>query len=628
MNNTIDDYTPDKNDSVNFSVKQLYAILDNVPTCINVLNEKADSVYCNDYTVKLYNIKSKEAYIENFYNLVPENQPDGRNSKLAFSEHVLTALEKGETHFSWLDLNSDNEELPLFISIYKLNEKNEKGEELLVSTMHDLRSQIAGYESTSDLDEEYYHRVTYKDLFNTVAELTDEWFWIYDVNMSTIQFFGKGREILGLSPDKQAFPSYVVDSGMVYPDDLNTFLHFNDNLKNGIVENIEVRFVSPSKKHKYYKIIYKIIYSKDGKPLFSIGKTYDIDKEKKLEILSKTDLLTKCLNKITTENIVRDIIDNDPNSSHALFLIDVDDFKSVNDDLGHYFGDIALRDIASNLHNNFRDGDIIGRIGGDEFLVFVKNISSEKVINRKAQAIADAFSKSYSGENNDYKISGSIGVALFPSHSTSYEELYKCADKALYHSKAGGKDRYTIYSNDLADNITKNLTALENENNIISTLFDSNITSVVFDILYQSENVAKSMNTAVRFIGTQLGVDRCYITQTFDDGKSYELTYEWVSKGVSSRANKFKDMSIDSLKIYFAELEANDIMYNGSPESNGERLDDQVAYLLTQTKGKGFSRLIFGIEDRNFNRVWSDKEIATMQYLIKLISLFLSSSNL
>ncbi len=612
-----------KNTKINFTSEQLITVLDRIPMCINILNEKADSVFCNDYTVELYDLDSKNAYIEKFYEMTPENQPNGKNSRLAFREILLEALHKGEIHFSWLDIKLTGEELPLYISIYRLNTKDENGDELLVSSMRDLRPQLAGYEDEAEFDEYYYNRVSYKDLFNTVAELTEEWFWIYDVRMATIQFFGKGREILGLVAEKQPFPSYVVDSNMVHTDDLEAFLKFDENLKNGVVEPVEVRFIHQNGVSKYYRITYKTIYNKSGEPIFSIGKTYDIDKQKRLEVLSKTDLLTNCLNKITTEDSVKDIIINYPSATHALFLIDIDDFKSVNDELGHYFGDITLSDIAKNLHANFRGVDIIGRIGGDEFLVFVKNITDERVIQGKAEAIANAFKNSYSGEHKDYKVSGSIGVSLYPKHADSYEGLYKCADKALYQSKMTGKDRYTIYTDEISDADTKNLTAVESSNKLANSYFDANIATVVFDLMYQAEDVIKSMNTVVRLVGTHMRADRCYVAQTFDNGESYGVSYEWVSKNSKPIKEMFQNVPMDELKVAFSKLEEYGVMFNNEVGDESEN-----SYLLVQTKGKGHLRLVFGIEDNNEHRVWSEKEINTMQYILKMISIFISSSNI
>ncbi len=615
----------------NFSVEQLLSIFDNVPVSIVILNEKAESVYCNASTLELYGVDFKETFYGNFYNLTPENQPDGRNSKLAFAEHVLSAIEKGKEHFNWLDIKMTGKELQLFISIFSLNMTDENGNKLLVSTMRDLSPELAGEEENSIYDEYYYNRVTYKDLFNTVAELTEEWFWVHDVKMRTIQFFGKGREILGLSSEKQPFPSYVVDSGMVYPDDLEGFLEFSENVLNGVVAPVDVRFIGVDGVERFYRITYKTILDKDDAPRFSIGKTYDIDTEKRLETLSQTDQLTKCLNKMTTENMVKKTLKEYPSSTHAIFIIDVDDFKSVNSELGHFFGDIVLRDIAQKLHANFRGDDIVGRIGGDEFLVLAKNLSSEDLIKEKAKAISEAFKTSYSGEKKDYKISGSIGVALYPKDGETYESLYKCADKALYSSKIAGKDRYTIYSDDIAQGDTKNLTEVDHVDKLDGSYFEQEVISAAFDLMFEAKDTEVTMNKIVRLLGAHMEGDRCYISQTFDGGKTYGITYEWTVNKDLELINDFQSIPRDEVVRLFAELEEKGVMFNkgSSSQSTAENkkgvLESSNSFLITQTKGKGEGRLILGVNDKRSNRVWKEEEIHTIQHVVKMISLYLSA---
>ncbi len=613
-----------------FTTEQFYAVLDKAPICISILNEQAQCIYCNECTLKLYSLSHESEFIEQFYKLTPEKQPSGEDSQLGYATRVLRTIDKGEEHFSWLDLDANGGELPLYLDMYKLDVKSENGSEFVMCTMQDLRPHLAGSGESAQFDEYYFNRVTYKDLFNTVAELTEEWFWIYDVTMKTIQFFGKGREILGLSAEKQPFPSYVVDSGMVYEDDLKAFLHFDSNLKNGIEEDAEIRFIQPNSAMRYYKITYKTVYNKEKEPMFSIGKTYDIDNQKKLEVLSKTDLLTNCLNKIATENTIKDILQAQDGAKHALFLVDVDNFKKVNDELGHYFGDVTLSDIGKNLHSKFRNVDIIGRIGGDEFLVFVKNLGNETIIKEKAASIASAFKNTYTGENGDYKISGSVGVAMYPEHATTYEGLYKCADKALYKSKLAGKDRFTIYSNEMSGTQTKKLTAVENENTPATALFDANIVTVVFDLLYMAQNAKKSMEMIVELVGKRMSTQRCYVAQTFDDGKSYSITYEWSINDEVAKKNAFQNIKLEDLRAFFSALEKNGIMYN-DPIINATQKQDEAlngdstsSYIIASTKGKGFARIVFGVEDAKEHRVWSEKEINTMQYIMKMISIFIA----
>ena len=114
--------------------------------------------------------------------------------------------------------------------------------------------------------------------------------------------------------------------------------------------------------------------------------------------------------------------------------------------MGHLAGETVISNISTKISGVFTDYDVIGRIGGDEFVVFLKNINSENLICKKADKLVQAFKEISIWEDNNYKLSGSIGIAKYPEHGMNFSELYTNADKALYESKNGGKDRYSIFN--------------------------------------------------------------------------------------------------------------------------------------------------------------------------------------
>lgn len=134
-------------------------------------------------------------------------------------------------------------------------------------------------------------------------------------------------------------------------------------------------------------------------------------------------------------------------SSDAFILLDLDCFKHVNDTCGHPSGDRLLSCIAEVLLANTRQSDIVGRLGGDEFLLFLPGIQSEGPARKKAEELLHAI-RNATGKNPNWAgITASIGIALTPQHGTTFEELYCKADAALYHAKQCGKNQYFIYGN-------------------------------------------------------------------------------------------------------------------------------------------------------------------------------------
>lgn len=169
-----------------------------------------------------------------------------------------------------------------------------------------------------------------------------------------------------------------------------------------------------------------------------------------LDTKAHIDQLTGILNKHSFEENTESILHQSlPLENHALILLDVDNFKGVNDTLGHAYGDQVLAEIGNILRTVFQPEDYLGRIGGDEFCVLLNTERQEQdylqLVCSKCEKLCEAFHNNYTGDDGDYKISASIGVALFPVHGDSFAKLYKRADRALYVSKKKGKDTYTIY---------------------------------------------------------------------------------------------------------------------------------------------------------------------------------------
>ena len=166
---------------------------------------------------------------------------------------------------------------------------------------------------------------------------------------------------------------------------------------------------------------------------------------KVLEDKADTDLLTDLNNKMATERKIREYMENYPDKQGVLFVLDVDNFKKINDTMGHAFGDEVLRSLAVRLQSMFRATDIVGRTGGDEFMVFLKDIREITMIEREGKKIEQFFHQFEVGEYVKYSVTASVGAAVFPGDGKTFEELYKSADSALYVSKRHGKNQLTFY---------------------------------------------------------------------------------------------------------------------------------------------------------------------------------------
>lgn len=129
----------------------------------------------------------------------------------------------------------------------------------------------------------------------------------------------------------------------------------------------------------------------------------------------------------------------------ALLLLDLDEFKEINDSKGHALGDVLLQKVSRRLSRITRETDLIGRLGGDEFIVFLDDIESIDVAATVAEKILDSLSKKFLIQNHEFFIGCSIGIALIPDDAITTIEMLSRADQAMYSSKAAGKNCYRFY---------------------------------------------------------------------------------------------------------------------------------------------------------------------------------------
>lgn len=175
------------------------------------------------------------------------------------------------------------------------------------------------------------------------------------------------------------------------------------------------------------------------------GKIKNEENSKVLQEKADTDLLTGLNNKLATEHKIKEYMKENPDELAMMFLLDIDNFKKINDTMGHAFGDEVLRTLGKSIKANFRVTDIIGRTGGDEFTIFLKALKDDEAALREAQKLIGFFRNFQVGEYVKYSATASIGAAVFPAHGKDFETLYKAADQALYKAKKRGKNQLAFY---------------------------------------------------------------------------------------------------------------------------------------------------------------------------------------
>ena len=222
----------------------------------------------------------------------------------------------------------------------------------------------------------------------------------------------------------------------------NFMMEYRRVLPNGELRWIQddVRFISnPENGHLLLAFIISDIEAKK-------------QKEQELIRRAETDGLTALYNRDAFLKKAKDVLkkENGPDVKHALFILDVDNFKRLNDTQGHRVGDRFLIEMAAAIRSCFRNTDIIGRLGGDEFLVLMRQIPNNEITAKNANELLRKINE-VCVPYNIPDLSVSIGISNFPTDGTIFEELYDRADEALYRAKKCGKNKFEFF--DLSENV-------------------------------------------------------------------------------------------------------------------------------------------------------------------------------
>ena len=166
----------------------------------------------------------------------------------------------------------------------------------------------------------------------------------------------------------------------------------------------------------------------------------------RMKYISEIDALTKIYNRGAGEEKTKRLIANEERG--MLMILDVDNFKSINDQYGHDMGDKVIKAIANKLKKTFIDDDIVMRLGGDEFAIYSLNIKDLNDANVYVKKLFEEIHSLSFPEMPDYKVTISLGGAIiFPKEKKSFEELYHESDNALYDAKKNGKGIYAFFNN-------------------------------------------------------------------------------------------------------------------------------------------------------------------------------------
>jgi len=352
-----------------------------------------------------------------------------------------------------------------------------------------------------------------------------------------------------------------------------------------------------------------------------------------LENRANIDSLTGLLNKKAIAEEINTELKSDELKTLSLVMMDIDYFKDINDTYGHMFGDEVLTAVANVLKTVIGERGIIGRIGGDEFLIAIKNLNNRSELRSILKSIRSKIEWAYSGQ---IKISTSLGTATYPKDADNYETLLKISDKCLYIAKEKGRNRFIIYDK----NIHGPLSASNVSSKAISINQKVNITQKsehICDIIEKLSKIAITKKTGNSFskeniievadtLKTYYMFDKCLIFYNNRETPLYSLNANAEDLEIISILDDYKNIFDDRNMLivgnYISVEAKNTKLYKFlSTTKNYSTVQYLIKDLNAEIKG-----LIF-ISTYNHSNKWSEVDINYLAVIFKLISKALIGTN-
>ena len=417
--------------------------------------------------------------------------------------------------------------------------------------------------------------------------------------------------------------------------DKRDYGYLKENIYNEKVENISVRMKLPgNKNYEWHRIFRNFEHDEKGnlKRIFGTITNIEDEKhhEKELKEKIEIDPVLHVYNRNAGVERINEYIKSNPESrDYALFVIDIDDFKNINDTYGHLYGDTVIAMVAEMLNKATDDDAIVGRYGGDEFFVFLKSSR----IAENADRVVDNVCKINISE--DKRITCSVGVAdgrIF-EEVPNYKALFSKADKALYSTKKNGKAHWEIYNENIVYDNSSHAIDYEVEDAENSTeLFKTrDMMKVFLELSSSAKNSDDAMYKIIRYVAEKFDIDWFQIMKVNTKEDLITISYEWCSdpkfQNNAGKRGYYAHSDIEHFKEFFEKYpvfilsneKINGFSLKFQREFEKNKKNGEVVYNANITTGDSFFMFVctrFGYENP-----WQIEECVELNMATKLMTI-------
>lgn len=369
-----------------------------------------------------------------------------------------------------------------------------------------------------------------KEKRELISSLFEDWIYEYNIREHTFLTISGDSSQYRMTEVRRGDKTFMMLDGM-HPEDMERAITESREMHNLEPLHMEVRFWKDGE-YRWISMTTKILYGKNGRPISILGKISDIDAKKReelrLQAQAMRDSMTGLLNRAAFQEKAEMILEKagkQEGQTPAVLIVDIDNFKSINDNYGHLYGDTVIVAMAEALRTVFGEAAAIGRFGGDEFTVFMPHADMEQ-LEERIQKLRSAYAADIANEENQ-KATCSIGAARFGVDGVTVEEMLKNADSALYYIKETGRNSYAVCTeaikNKFAAGVEK---VISEEPEREERRITEELTEFALELLEGSKDLKSAMNMLLRKVGKRFRLAAASIREYNSQGMP-EISYLW-----------------------------------------------------------------------------------------------------
>lgn len=464
-------------------------------------------------------------------------------------------------------------------------------------------------------------------------DIWQEYLFIYDKTRDFFQVFNGGRlnRVYSFRGTLDKFREVIVKGELVKKEHIPDFNDLCENIASG-TKNFEHKLLFIDKSIDPERDIHFIkgrtILNSHNEPIvLGCIQCLDNSSSSRSEYLHSDydkDITTGLLTKKAIIEYTENLLHRKPKHNVNICILDIDNFKQVNDTLGHLFGDEVLATVSEIIKNTVAGNGLVGRIGGDEIFIVLEGLNYLSDLRGVLRSVRSNVEWAYKDRKDIPKVTCSIGVSTYPTDAVVYDDLFKIADKMLYRAKQKGKNRYIIYEQAVHGDVLSEGSSVSSP---VSLGQKKNKQHLVMKMLeYLARQSGAPFSTVLREIGNTFDLDEIYLF--YGDVQKVLMENYWNAAGKEAPAEPSVDYVNEEnfVHIYnehgMAVIDKIDVIKQLCPQTYDylSKHDVKVA-LLYKMNLKNHEGYIAYYKKREISRKWSESDIANLTYISKTIEL-------